>query len=195
MTDVAGQDLPEDVVERYVAALASFGEQVRDVQDHEWDLPTPCGDWDVRSVVAHVVLGESQIAPLVAGESLSSGSEVDTSIVGTHPMSVWRGTAIAAISAAKSPDMTEATLDHPQGQIRGGTLLSFRVCENLVHAWDISVAVGRRWEIDADQATWCLDFWLPNVEQLFAMSDFGEALEPSEGASAGERLLALLGRS
>lgn len=194
MTDDASEAVEMSVVDRYVASLARFGEEVRDVQDHEWDLPTPCPDWDVRSVVAHVVLGEAQVAPLVAGESLASGDEVDASIVGTHPMSVWRGTALTAIDAARSPDMVDTMYDHPKGRLLGAHLLGFRICENLVHAHDLSVAVSRPREIDEAQAEWCLDFWLPRVDDLLAMADFGVASEPAADATAADRLLALLGR-
>lgn len=183
-----------DLAEQYVKALATFGEQVQDVADHEWDLPTPCVEWDVRQLVAHVVLGEAQLTDLIRGES-GAMADIDASIVGVSPMSVWRGTALAAIEAARSPDIDTRTYEHAAGALSSAQLLGWRISENLVHAHDLGVAIGRPKPVDDDLAEACLTFWWPVALELSESGDYGPAQEPAEGASAGERLLFLLGRS
>lgn len=183
-----------ELVEQYVAAMAIFGQQVQDVADHEWDLPTPCTEWDVRQVVAHVILGEAQLTDLVKGAS-GSMTDVDASIVGVSPMSVWRGTALAAIDSARSEGMADRSYPYGGGEIAGTQLLGWRISENIVHAHDLSIAIGRERPVDDDLAEACLAFWWPVALDLGSSGDYATANEPPADASAGERLLFLLGRS
>ena len=45
---------------------------VRDVADHEWDLPTPSVEWNVKEVVAHVVLGEAHLPMVLSGDTTTT---------------------------------------------------------------------------------------------------------------------------
>lgn len=180
-----------ELFDRYVAASASFGRQVADVGDEEWDLPTPCADWDIRSVVAHVVLGESQVPEYLAGRA-SEIAVVDASVLGPGPMSVWRGTALAAIEALRDAPL-DLLVPHPLGELTVETVLGFRITDNLVHAWDLATARSVPHEIDEDAAAWTLDFWAPLAESLSGSGYFGPMTQPRD-ERAGSRLLALLGR-
>lgn len=185
---------PVDVQQHYVAALARFGEQLQQVADHEWDLPTPCSEWDVRQVAAHVILGEVQSTELITGTGSGDIGEVDASIVGVSPITVWRGTALAAIDAARSIDPLNSSFAHPAGQLSGAQLLGWRISENLIHAWDLAQAIGRPAPISEELAEVCLEFWWPVAEKLMDTTDYAGVLEADPGAGAGSRLLALLGR-
>lgn len=183
-----------DPRELHTRASALFGEQVASVQSHEWDLPTPCGDWDVREVVAHVVIGDSQIPPLFAGERVERVADVNPTVLGTNPVASWRGTALAAITALADADL-EQTVHHPVGEIRGETVVGFRISDNLVHAWDLAKGLTRPIDLPDDLAEWCLDFWQPMTAQLEPSGFFGPKVHPPEDGSAGDRLLSLLGRT
>lgn len=182
-----------ELSEQYVAALAIFGQQVQDIADHEWDLPTPCVDWDIRQVVAHVILGEAQLTDLIRGEA-GAMADIDASIVGVSPMSVWRGTALAAIEASRTPGIDKRSYEHVAGKLTSAQLLGWRISENLVHAHDLGVATGRPKPIDDELAEACLTFWWPVALELSSSGDYAPAAEPPAEASAGERLLFLLGR-
>lgn len=181
-------------LEEYTRALAAFGEQVREVADEQWELPTPCPEWDVRQLVAHVVLGEALVPPLLAGEAGLRAPEVDPGVLGTEPLTVWRGTALAAMDAVKALDSLDTVVDHPVGPVAAHVLLGFRVTDNLVHGWDLATAVGNRFDLPDDLAEACLDFWLPLAGALSDGVFFGPMIEPAAGAAPGERLLGLLGR-
>src|SRR6478735_7046051 len=49
------------IPELYRRAQDTFGERVHGVRADQWRAPTPCTDWDVRSLVNHVV-GENRWA-------------------------------------------------------------------------------------------------------------------------------------
>src|SRR5438046_1539898 len=44
-----------DVSERYARIAAGFDRRVRGIEPNAWLRPTPCTEWTVRDVVAHVV--------------------------------------------------------------------------------------------------------------------------------------------
>ena len=181
------------VAEHYPRARALFGERVREVSDEQWELATPCPDWNVRSLVAHVVLGEAMIPPLFGGEQVAASSEIDPSILGPDAMSVWRGTALAAMEAANAVGL-DTIVAHPVGDVPVSTVLGFRIVDNLVHGWDLATAIGVGSELPEDLAEWSLDFLFPFAGMLGDGAFFGPIVEPPAEAAAEVRLLGLVGR-
>lgn len=183
-----------DVVELYVAAAATFGRAVVDVGDNEWDLATPCSDWNVREVVAHVVLGEAHFRAVLAGETAVTQSSLGVDLLGTSPEATWRGTALAAIEAAKQPGVAERVYDLDLGPVSGAQLLSYRITDNVVHAWDVAVGVRRPQPIQDRLAEFLLEFWQPVAADMARSESFAAPVAPV-GERPGQRLLALLGRT
>ena len=169
----------DDLIGDYRKAAAFFGEALTAVRDDDWANPTPCEGWDVRSLVAHLI--------------------VDTTVLGPSPMATWRGTALAALQAAGADGVLDNVYPHPVGELSGSVIVGFRVTENLVHGWDLARACGIDVEVPGDPAERCLDFWLPLVgsmdDSAVLRGSFGEPVLPPEDAPAGVRLLALLGRN
>jgi uncharacterized protein (TIGR03086 family) len=184
----------DQLVDFFVRASASFGEEVREVDDDQWFAPTPCADWDIRMVVAHVVVGDAQIPLLVNGDRVERVEEFDPSVLGNNPLSAWRGTALAAIRALSSPGTLAERYHHPLGFITGRRIIGFRITDSLVHAWDIVRGLGGDLLLDPEIAEYCLDFWLPLAAGLPSSGHFGAASTPPDGAGPGVRLLSLLGR-
>jgi uncharacterized protein (TIGR03086 family) len=184
----------EQLVDYLVRASAFFGEIVREVADDEWELPTPCEGWDVRTVVAHVVVGDSQIPQLLAGEAVEAIEEYSPTVLGTSPLAAWRGTALAAIRAFAAPGALERRYPHPVGNVRGRTVIGFRISDSLVHAWDVAQAIGEQVILDPELCDYALDFWFPMASTLPSSGYYASARMPADGAGPAERLLALLGR-
>jgi uncharacterized protein (TIGR03086 family) len=183
-----------DVVQLYIDALALFGNAVRDLADHEWDLPTPSTDWNVKEVVAHVVLGEAHLPAVLSGDTTITQNEFSVDLLGTSPMAAWRGTALKAIEVARTPGITEQIFELDMGAVDGRQLLGYRITDNVVHAWDLHVAAGRPRPIDDRFAEWLLNFWQPVASQIATSEFFAEPTVPASD-SASDRLLALLGRT
>lgn len=191
MSDAAGAGV--DVVALYVDALAAFGEAVRDVADHEWDLPTPSTEWNVKEVVAHVVLGEAQLPSVLQGATVATQTSFSVDLLGPSPLAAWRGTALKAIEAARAPGVADQVFELDMGTLTGAQLLGYRITDNVVHAWDLRVGIGRPTAIDDRFSEWLLDFWQPMAAQIGESEFFASATQPVSEA-AGDRLLALLGR-
>ena len=178
----------------YVTASIIFGQQLMELADDEWFFSTPCPEWDVRTIVAHVILGEAMFVDLLKGGVIESFTDIDVSILGPNPIATWRGTAVAAIDVASQQEVETKKYEHPLGNIDGTTIIGLRVTENLVHASDIAQACGRQIELPNELADRCLDFWAPLTAALSASDMIGDPEMPPDEASSGTRLLCLRGR-
>ena len=187
-----------DTIAAYTSACAFFGERLAAVTELDWERPTPCGDWDVGTVVAHVVTGESLVTRVLRDSGAWEGT-VDRSVLGANPMAAWRGTALAALESAAAAGVLDAMHPHAVGDVPGAVIVGFRVTENLVHGWDLASACDQAVELPEALAARCLDFWLPLVDADGTIGGsgaaFGPPVLPPGGASSGVRLLALLGRA
>lgn len=188
---VAGTEPAEDAIE----AMAIFGRVLEQVTDEHLELLTPCPDWDVQSLISHVVLGDASIPLLFDGRPLDVSVAVDPSILGPNPMATWRGTALAAIEAFRRPGAMEQVVAHPVGDRLGSVVARFRLIDLMGHAWDLGTAIGVDVELPEDLAEAALDFMFPMVEQLRASKFFGDSVEPPPSASAAVRFLSLIGRN
>ncbi|HEV8299030.1 MAG TPA: TIGR03086 family metal-binding protein [Acidimicrobiales bacterium] len=184
----------EQLVDFFVRASAFFGEQVRTVDDESWSMPTPCEGWDVQTVVAHVVVGDAQIPVLLGGGQVERVEEFNPTVLGPNPLATWRGTALAAIRAFGAPGALQQRYPHPVGNVRGRTIIGFRISDSLVHGWDVATALGESVTLDPELCQYCLDFWFPMAATLPDSGFYKAALMPPDGADVSARLLALLGR-
>jgi len=91
-----------DPAEDAIAAMAIFGNVLTQVDDEQLELSTPCSEWDVQSLISHVVLGDAAVPLLFARKPLPEVVAVDISILGPNPVATWRGTALAAIDALRA---------------------------------------------------------------------------------------------
>jgi uncharacterized protein (TIGR03086 family) len=194
MTTVETAKTEPDHLALLTRAAAGFGEQLLLLTDDEWEFLTPCSDWNVQAVVAHVVVGDAQVPPILAGEIVPLELDASPTVLGPNAIATWRGTALAMLRAFAEPGVLQQRYQHPIGRVTGKRILGFRLTDALVHAWDISRACGRDLSLDDDLAEYCLDFWFPLASGLVESGHFKAAMMPTESASPGERLLALLGR-
>ena len=178
-----------------IAAMALFGEVLTQVDDEQLELVTPCADWDVQSLISHVVLGDAAVPLLFDGKPLPDVVAIDISILGPNPVATWRGTALAAIDALRAPGAMEATVEHPTGPQLGSTVARFRLVDVLTHAWDLAEATNIDIEIPDELAEAVLDFLLPMFDGLRDSEQFGPSATPPEDAPAWQRMLGLLGRT
>ena len=183
-----------DTVAAYTSACAFFGQQLAEVTELNWTAETGCPDWDVRTLVAHVVTGEALVT-LVLRDGGEWESQADPSILGLNPMAVWRGTVLSAIESVSVDGVLDSMHPHAVGELPGGVIIGFRVTENLVHGWDLARACGTDVDLPETLAKRCLDFWMPLAGSDALSGYFGPTVMPPDEASAGVRLLSLLGRT
>ena len=128
---------------------------VRDLAAHvpaaRLDAPTPCADWDVRTLLGHLV------ATVDRARVIGVGGDPNTMprVVDGVPDDGWVAALAAAQDKAEAVWADDARLDAavtvPWGRVPGRAALFGYLREALVHGWDLAVATDQ--DPEADPAT------------------------------------------
>ena len=88
-------------------ALDGFGKRLDAVTETQWAAETPNADWDVRTLVNHVV-GEMLWVPSVLdGKTIAEvGDRFDGDVLGDKPRVTAASAAAEALAAASQPGVT-----------------------------------------------------------------------------------------
>lgn len=124
-------------------ADADFENRLRLVHAEDWKRATPCGEWDVRALVNHVVGGSRRYTLLLHG---ASAGEVEATRnvdhLGDDPVAAFLSAAGEVAAAFADEGALARTAHHPAGDRTGAELLGMRVLDVAVHGWDLAVAIG-----------------------------------------------------
>ncbi|HSF86743.1 MAG TPA: TIGR03086 family metal-binding protein [Acidimicrobiia bacterium] len=169
--------------ERTVAVIAG-------IQPHQMENRTPCDEWDVRALVSHLVNSNLWLAAAVEGE----GAEWDERS-GEDPEADYRASVAAVQSAMRIEGAMEKLVATGMGELPGAVLYTIAMTKQLLHGWDLAVATGQATTLDPELVTAADAFIRPAVESGAAAEAYAPPLSVEEGASAQEKLLALVGRT
>ncbi|WP_083750771.1 TIGR03086 family metal-binding protein [Kribbella sp. ALI-6-A] len=137
-----------DVVEMHRRAGAEFVRQVEAVGPDQWSAPTPCADWDVRALVNHVVGEERWAVPLLAGRTIADvGDALDGDLLGDDPAAAAAQAAMDAQAATADP---VPTVHLSYGDEDTTEYLRQLVADQLIHGWDLAVAIGSTPRMDPE---------------------------------------------
>ena len=146
---------------------------------------TPCEEWDVRSLLDHVIESQEYFAATARGEEASLPSPSPPARIGDDPVAAYARIRDDTIRAYSGPGAVEKT----------GPLLGIAFVDQLVHGWDLAQATGQDATMPEDLAG-----------AAFAMIDgrltddnrgpgFKPAVAVPDDASAQDKLLAYTGRT
>lgn len=125
------------------SAAAQFDGRLASLPDSDWSRPTQMTDCDIRDLVDHVVAG-NQLAVLLLGGTARDEAEaaVSCDVLGEHPVEAWAASALEQRNAFRRPGALEVVCQHPQADITGAELLSYRTADLVLHAADLGAAMG-----------------------------------------------------
>src|SRR5215213_6151469 len=124
-------------------AVEGFSQRLDHVQDAQWRAPTPCADWDVHTLVNHVVNELRWIPPLLDGATIADvGDRFDGDLLGDDPRSAWASAGAEAIAAATQFGVNERTVHLSFGDVPGSDYLGQVTSDIVIHTWDLARAVG-----------------------------------------------------
>ncbi|MEV4706699.1 TIGR03086 family metal-binding protein [Actinoplanes sp. NPDC049316] len=172
-------------VDQLTATAERVGRLVAGVKPDQWGDPTPCADWDVQSLVSHLVLGNAMVTSALTSRPMTYRSlQAD-----------FDESAATLTAAFRAPGVLERSVDVPFGRVTGVMALHLRLTELLVHGWDLARATGQP-----------VDFAEDVIEQEFTVTapvlagmpdherPFAAPIPVDESAPPLERLVARLGR-
>lgn len=183
----------QDVVERSREILAWVNEVVLGVDEQDFDRATPCSDWDVRDLLSHMARSAS-VFPYTWDRYGGYPAELD--LGAADPREPWKLLYPYLDAALGDSDTWGAATVAGPGTSRAATFdIPVRLLNLLVHGWDVAVATGQPADIPDDLAEPILDFAnkvMPILRSLGPV--YGAEITPRDDASAGDRLVALVGR-
>jgi uncharacterized protein (TIGR03086 family) len=188
--------MPADQAELHRRAVEEFGARVRAVADDQWELPTPCADWNVRQLVNHLVYENRWTVPLMNGGTIAEvGDRYEGDLLGDHPMRAWDESSAEAVQAVGADGALERIVDLSSGPTPATEYVSQLFADHLIHAWDLAQAVGADERLDPELVAACAA-WFEEMEPVYrSIGAIGERPETPPDSDAQTRLLAAFGRT
>jgi uncharacterized protein (TIGR03086 family) len=189
-----------DIVRLHERALDETARLVGGVRPDQMDLPTPCSDWDVRALLAHLIGGNVRWAALARGEPMwrgpARGGEPGADLLGDDPAGAYRRSAEALKAAWQDPALLDRPFELPIGVLPGRAAVNLRLVETVAHAWDLAKATGQKPAFDPDVVQAAAQFAYSALpEDRPPGTPFAAPVPVADDLSALDRLAAFLGRT
>lgn len=179
------------------AACAATERIVENVRDDELGLPTPCHEWDVRSLLNHLVgslmLGEALLSGSPPAVMMGPGELPESDVLDPDPLKAYRAAAERLLATA-TDDALAKLHSTPLGDMPGAILAGFTTLDIAVHGWDLAVATGQDPTLDEPLATTVLAFARQTISPEMRAPRIGPEVSV-DATSVTDELVAFLGRN
>jgi len=180
---------------RFTAAVDEFGGRVGAIRDDQWSAPTPCTEWDVRTLVNHLVYELRWMPPLLAGQTIDEvGDRLDGDLLGSDPDAAWTSAVQEAVAAVGQPGALETVVHLSYGDTPARDYVAEVAADLTVHAWDLARSIGATEQLDPALVQWLYPQARKRLSPAGVPGYFDPAVPVSDDASDQVRLLALYGR-
>ncbi len=178
---------------------SSFEQSIRLVEavgPDQFGDPTPCTDFDVRTLIGHMAFAASRIAAAGRRAALPDDGPAITGVSDSDWPVVFENMARDAIEAWAGDAALEGEIELPFGTFAAAVVAMIYVQEQVTHGWDLAVATGQVAKLDPALA----EAVLPVVQQMVPADGrggdmpFEAVVEVPTTASVYDRLAAYLGR-
>jgi uncharacterized protein (TIGR03086 family) len=146
--------------------------------------PTPCDEWDVRTLMNHMLDAQNYFVGAARGEDVLPPSPTPPALLGADPASDF----------AQGRDETLRTFGAEGVIEKTGPSLGIAFCDQLLHGWDLARATGQDATMPGglpEAAYEMIDGRLTDEQRKGA---FKPEVGVSPDASAQDKLLAYTGR-
>jgi uncharacterized protein (TIGR03086 family) len=177
----------------YLGATDWVTTLLRAVREDQHTLPTPCDDFDVRTLSSHLIGTVGRIIAIAEQGSPDSVSP----IAPEHDADTFARLAENAQRAWADDALLDKPVSAPWGVSPGRIAVWGYINEALVHGWDLAVATGQLAEADPALVEATATVWsgfLP-AEARVPGVPFAAVVEPRTDAGPTERLANWFGRS
>ena len=181
-----------------IALLEQSGEfyisRLRQVPAEAWGNATPCPDWTVRVVAAHVMNGLATIPAYLAHQSVDPADRTRDHL-GDDAVGSARSALESALEALRQPGALDEMVTAPAGHLPASVFAIIRAADTVVHTWDMTSGAQIDTTIPEGLVRAVAAASPPEVlAGGRAAGVFGPAIDLPPDADAQERLLAAYGR-
>jgi len=159
------------------------------------DAPTPCPDWDLRTLLNHTILWTSYSAERrahgesVAQELMDKDFTADPGFREDYARQISQ--AVEAWSAPQAWAGDRSVMGSATPATEVGAML---IMEMALHGWDVAKATGQEYHAGDALAETLLETVQAQAEMFRKYQGFAAAVETKPDAPAFDRALALSGR-
>lgn len=97
------------------------------------DAATPCDEWNVRTLMNHMLDTQNYFVSVALGQDASPPSANPPELLGDDPVDAFERARAQVLSAFEKPDVVERT----------GMSLGIAASDQLLHGWDLAQATGQ----------------------------------------------------
>ncbi|HWW09164.1 MAG TPA: TIGR03086 family metal-binding protein [Candidatus Acidoferrales bacterium] len=176
---MTSENSPVDLLAR---ALRQAEELIATVTPDQASLRTPCAEWDLRTLVNHVVRDTDQFTKMATGAKWESGE------IALDP-DQWLNAFASGSAGLLSAWREQGALD-----AASTNRISQQIAEFSVHGWDIARSNGYKGQLDAEVAAFGLQWAKHALKPEYRGTAFGPEVEIATDAPAPDQLAAFFGR-
>ncbi len=189
-----------ELLTQHRAAVEASVAVVSHLQADDLDRPTPCADWTLADLLAHMTAQHHGFAAAARGRG---GDRAAWQIhpLGEKPAADYADAAEDVLAAFAEPEAPEREFELPEFQpvsrFPATLAVSFHLIDYVVHGWDVARSLGLDYQLSPELAEPALRIALmvPNGDnRLEANAAFGPAVN-TDDTDPLRRILAALGRS
>jgi len=190
--------MTDDLVEVHGRCGRRFAALVAGVGPGQWHGGTPCSQWDVRTLVHHLLSEQRWVPPMFEGLTIEQvGGRYDGDLMGGDA-ATWPGLVASAMAEAHAvvalPGALERTVHLSFGDASGREYVMQLTADLAIHAWDLARATGQDAALDPGAVALLLPWTEASADLISGSGMFGPPIDAGPGASDDVRLLSLLGR-
>jgi len=177
------------------AAAAETARVVRNTPDQALDAATPCGDWDLRTLLNHTILWTSYSAERrahgesVAEELMSKDFTAEPGFREDYTRQIDR-----AVKAWSDPAAWEGDIGVMGNATPAADVGAMLIMEMALHGWDVARATGQEYHADDTLGEVVEQTVQAQADMFRKYQGFADAVPIGENAAAFDRALALSGR-
>ena len=148
------------------------------------DADTPCTEWDVRTLMNHMLQTQQYFTGAARGEEATPPGQEPPELLGENPVSDFEQARAEALAAFGADGVLERT----------GPMLGIAFSDTLLHGWDLARATGQEAAMPEDLAAAAYEAVHGAFTDDQREGVFGPEIPVAPTASPQDRLLAYTGR-
>ena len=177
------------------AAAAEAARVVTGAASTPLDSPTPCTDWDLRTLLNHTILWTAYSAERRAyGESAAEDLMSKDFTAEPDYAQKYRAQLDKAVQAWSDPQAWNRELTVMGNATPAADVGAMLIMETVLHSWDIAKATGQDYHADAKLAEALLTTVQKQADMFRQYQGFAAIVPVPDDASALDRALSLAGR-
>jgi len=171
----------------------ALGDLLYSIADAQWWAPTPCKDWNVRDLVAHVVAGNRNFIEIVSGREPMTSIEGDLALPGPSLRVAYHLDLPSLLAVFDAPEALDIPVRMQIGTVPRLVALWARTTDLLVNGWDLARAIEASPEALPQDVATAMAHFVRSHRSALPIA-FASARRAPLDASPIDRLAALLGR-